>query len=229
MANTNPWKQAAAEFAASKVEDGMTVGLGTGSTAYFLIEALGKRVARGLRMVGVPTSSKTSAQAKGLGIPLSDLGAHPQLDLTIDGADEVESGSLHLVKGLGGALLREKIVAAASSRLMIIVDTSKIVTHLGTTSAIPVEVVVFGWQSTERKLHALGCTPKLRTLATGETFVTDGGNYLLDCAFGPVPDAGKLDRELNNVVGVVEHGLFLGMTSIVIVGGAEGVETLLPH
>jgi ribose 5-phosphate isomerase A len=228
MSNADRLKQAAAEFAAAQVEDGMKVGLGTGSTVYFLIEALGKRVAQGLRMVGVPTSVRTATQAKGLGISLSDLGAQPRLDLTIDGADEVESGSLNLLKGLGGALLREKIVAAASSRLMIIVDETKVVAKLGAASVIPVEVAAFGWPSTERKLKALGCIPKLRTIATGETFVTDGGNYILDCGFGPVPDVERLDRDMNSVIGVVEHGLFLGMTSVAVVGRAEGVETLLP-
>ena len=226
--NKDQLKKAAAEFAASQVEDGMKVGLGTGSTVSFFLEALGKRVAQGLRVVGVPTSIRTATQAQGLGIPLSDLGTHPRLDLTIDGADEVQSGCLNLLKGLGGALLREKIVAAASSRLMIIVDESKVVTTLGATSAIPVEVVAFGWQSTERKLKALGCAPQLRTIATGEAFLTDGGNYLLDCSFGPVSDAARLDRDLNSIVGVVEHGLFLGMTSLAVVARAEGIETLVP-
>ena len=228
MVNTNELKRAAAEVAASQVEDGMKVGLGTGSTAYYLIEALGRRVAGGLRMVGIPTSETTAQHATSVGIPVSDLGAHPQLDLTIDGADEVQPNSLHLIKGLGGALLREKIVASSSSRLIIIVDESKIVSMLGEKSALPVEVAVFGWQATQRKLSALGCTPKLRTKTNGEAFVTDGGNYILDCNFGPIPDVEKMDRELNSAVGVVEHGLFLGMTSVVLVGTAEGIKTLLP-
>jgi ribose 5-phosphate isomerase A len=203
------------------------VGLGTGSTAYFLVEALGRRVAEGLRIVGVPTSEKTAAQARGLGIPLSDLGTCPHLDLTIDGADEVQLGTLHLTKGLGGALLREKIVAAASARLIIIVDESKLVTHLGSRSAIPVEVVPFGWQSTAQKLSALGATAVLRINTDGQPFVTDGGHYIVDCSFGAIPDAAKLDRDLNQIVGLVEHGMFLGMTSLVVIGKADGVETLV--
>jgi len=226
--NADQLKQAAAEFAASLVEDGMKVGLGTGSTASFVVEALGRRVAAGLRIIGVPTSEKTGEQAKSLRIPLSDLGTHPQLDMTLDGADEVQPGSLHVLKGLGGALLREKIVAAASTRLIIVVDESKIVTTLAEKSPIPVEVVPFGWQATQAKLQALGCTPALRTNAAGEVFVTDGGNYILDCAFGPVRDPEKLDRDLNNVIGLVEHGLFLGMASSVIVGKPGGTATLFP-
>lgn len=226
--NGNQLKQAAAEFAASLVEDGMKVGLGTGSTASYVVEALGRRVAAGLRIIGVPTSEKTAEQAKSLRIPLSDLGTHPQLDLTIDGADEVQPGSLNVLKGLGGALLREKIVAAGSARLIIVVDESKIVKTLAEKSPIPVEVVPFGWPATQAKLQALGCTPALRVGATGEVFVTDGGNYIIDCAFGPVHDPEKLDRDLNNVIGLVEHGLFLGMVTSVVVAGSNGIATLLP-
>jgi ribose 5-phosphate isomerase A len=221
-------KKAAAQFAADHVQDGMKVGLGTGSTAYHLVEALGRRVAAGLRIIGVPTSERTASQASGLGIPLADLGTHPQLDLTIDGADEVATGSLNLLKGLGGALLREKIVAAASSKLIIIVDESKIVDHLGSKSVVPVEVVPFGWQSAAKRLEKLGANPVLRKNAAGEPYVTDGSHYILDCAFGPIPDAEKLDQQLNGIVGLVEHGMFLGMTSLVIIGKASGVETLRP-
>jgi ribose 5-phosphate isomerase A len=206
----------------------MKVGLGTGSTAFFLVEALGKRVAAGLRITGVPTSEKTAAQARALGIPLADLGTHPHLDLTIDGADEVQTGTLHLLKGLGGALLREKIVAAASSRLIIIVDESKLVSQLGSKSVVPVEVVSFGWQAVASRLKELGCTPVLRMDAAGP-FLTDGGHYILDCAFGPIPDASALDCALNGVVGVVEHGMFLGMTSLVVIGKPDGVTTLSPE
>jgi len=221
-------KKAAAQFAADQVQDGMKVGLGTGSTAYHLVEALGRRVAAGLRIIGVPTSERTRTQAAGLGIPLADLGQHPQLDLTIDGADEVATGSLNLLKGLGGALLREKIVAAASSKLIIIVDESKIVDHLGSKSVVPVEVVPFGWQSAAGRIEKLGATPVLRKTPAGEPYVTDGSHYILDCAFGPIPDAEKLDQQLNSIVGLVEHGMFLGMTSLVIIGKAGGIETLRP-
>jgi len=219
-------KQAAAELAAKQVQNGMIVGLGTGSTAYFLVAALGQRVkAEGLRITGVPTSEKTAAQAQSLGIPLSDLDHHPQLDLTIDGADEVERNTLNLIKGMGGALLREKIVASASTRFLIIVDESKLVDHLCSHSSLPVEVIPFGWQATERRIRALGCTPTLRQ-KDGKEFLTDGGHYILDCAFPPVSEPAELERDLNNTVGVVEHGLFLSMASEVLVAGASGVNVL---
>jgi ribose 5-phosphate isomerase A len=221
-------KQAAAEFAAGLVEDGMLVGLGTGSTAYYLVAALGKRVKAGLRITGVPTSEKTAAQARDLGIPLSDLGSHPQLDLTIDGADEVENGTLNLLKGLGGALLREKIVASASKRLIIIVDESKTVDRLGSRAPVPVEVIPFGWQAVENRLKNLGAVPVLRKNPSGETFVTDGGHYILDCTFGPIAQVDELALNLDRTVGIVEHGLFLGMASRVLIGKPAGIETLLP-
>ena len=221
-------KRAAAEFAAGLVENGMLVGLGTGSTAYHLVAALGKRVQEGLRITGVPTSEQTASQARSLGIPLSDLGEHPQLDLTIDGADEVEAGSLNLLKGLGGALLREKIVASASKRLIIIVDESKIVDRLGSRAPVPVEVIPFGWQSAATRLRDMGATPVLRKNAKGETFVTDGGHYILDCAFGPIAHVETVAENLDRTVGVVEHGLFLGMASRVLIGKPSGIETLLP-
>ena len=221
-------KQAAAEFAAGLVEDGMLVGLGTGSTAYHLVAALGRRVQEGLRITGVPTSEKTASQARALGIPLSDLGEHPQLDLTIDGADEVESGTLNLLKGLGGALLREKIVASASRRMIVIVDESKIVDRLGSRAPVPVEVIPFGWQAVEKRLKDLGAVPTLRKNPIGETFLTDGGHYILDCAFGPIAQVDTLALNLDRTVGIVEHGLFLGIASRVLIGKSTGVETLLP-
>ena len=223
------FKQAAAESAVAQVIDGMIVGLGTGSTAALAVSALGKRVQQGLRVVGIPTSEKTAEQARSLGIPLSTLAEHSEIDLTIDGADEVELGTLNLIKGHGGALLREKIVASASARLIIIVDETKLVERLGAQCAVPAEVVPFGWQATAKKLAQLGTNPSLRKRApSGEPFVTDGGHYILDCAFGAVPSPADLDRRLDSVVGVVEHGLFIGMTSQVIVGGAHGVSTLQP-
>lgn len=221
-------KQAAAEFAAGLVEDGMLVGLGTGSTAYFLVEALGKRVKQGLRITGVPTSEKTAAQARGLGIALSDLGQHPQLDVTIDGADEVELGSLNLLKGLGGALLREKIVASASKQMIVIVDESKTVDRLGSRAPVPVEVIPFGWQAVEKRLKDFGAAPTLRKNSAGETFVTDGGHYILDCVFGPIANPKELALKMDQTVGIVEHGLFLGIASRVLIGKASGIETLLP-
>ena len=222
-------KRAAADFAATLVEDGMLVGLGTGSTAYHLVAALGRRVQEGLRITGVPTSEATAAQARSLGIPLSDLGEHPQLDLTIDGADEVESGTLNLLKGLGGALLREKIVASASKKLIIIVDESKIVDRLGSRAPVPVEVIPFGWQAAEKRLRDLGATPALRKNAKGEPYVTDGSHYILDCTFGPIAQVDALALGLDRAVGIVEHGLFLGMASRVLIGKPDGIQTLLPR
>jgi ribose 5-phosphate isomerase A len=218
-------KKAAAEWAAALIEDGMVVGLGTGSTASLILEPLAARIRQGLRIVGIPTSERTAEQARALGIPLSTLADHARVDLTIDGADEVEIGTLNLIKGRGGALLREKIVASASARLVIVADESKLVERLG-RGLVPVEVVPFEWQSTARRIESLGASPALRLLPDGGAFVTDGGHYILDCAFGPISSAGSLDRELNGTVGVVEHGLFLGLTDQVGVGRTGGVEVL---
>jgi ribose 5-phosphate isomerase A len=218
-------KKAAAEWAATLVEDGMVVGLGTGSTASLILEPLAARIRQGLRIVGIPTSERTAEQARGLGIPLSTLADHPRVDLTIDGADEVEIGTLDVIKGRGGALLREKIVASASARLVIVADESKLVDRLG-RGAVPIEVVPFEWQSTARRIERLGGSPALRLRPEGGAFVTEGGHYILDCAFGPISSAGSLDGELNGIVGVVEHGLFLGLADQVVVGGAGGVEVL---
>jgi ribose 5-phosphate isomerase A len=218
-------KKAAAEWAATLVEDGMVVGLGTGSTASLILEPLAARIRQGLRIVGISTSERTAEQARGLGIPLSTLADHARVDLTIDGADEVEIGTLNVIKGRGGALLREKIVASASARLVIVADESKLVDRLG-RGAVPVEVVPFEWQSTARRIESLGASPVLRLRPDGGAFVTEGGHYILDCAFGPISSAGSLDRELNGIVGVVEHGLFLGLAEQVGVGRAGGVEVL---
>ena len=218
-------KKAAAEWAAALIEDGMVVGLGTGSTASLILEPLAARIRQGLRIVGIPTSERTAEQARTLGIPLSTLADHARVDLTIDGADEVELGTLNLIKGLGGALLREKIVATASARLVIVADESKLVERLG-RGVVPVEVVPFEWQSTARRIEGLGGRPALRVRPDGGAFVTDGGHYILDCAFGAISSAASLDRELNCIVGVVEHGLFLGVADRVVVGGAGGVEVL---
>ena len=222
-------KQKAAEAAVALVEDGMVLGLGTGSTAKLAVDVLGARVRDGLRVIGVPTSEFTAAQARGLGIPLSTIDEHPEVDLTIDGADEVETGSLHLIKGRGGALLREKIVASASRRLAIIVDESKIVDRLGSRFALPVEVIPFGWPAAARRIEILGAKITLRTGADGKTFVTDGGHYIVDCAFGPMASPADVDRELNSIVGVVEHGLFLKMATQLIVAGRDGITVLKPE
>jgi ribose 5-phosphate isomerase A len=220
-------KREAAEAAVTLVKDGMIVGLGTGSTAWFAVECVGRRVAEGLRIIAIPTSEQTAEHARRLGIPLSSLAEYHQIDLTIDGADEVERGDLNLIKGGGGALLREKIVASASKQLVIIVDETKLVDHLG-HFPLPVEVVPFGWQATARKVENLGGNPTLRVGADGKTFVTDGGHYILDCAFGPIAAPAQLESNLNSIVGVVENGLFIGLTSQVIVAGAEHVSILYP-
>src|SRR5438552_4616747 len=196
----------------------MIVGLGTGSTATLAVEAIGRRVSQGLRIIGIPTSEATAQLARELGIPVSTLGEHAQIDVTIDGADEVELCTLNLIKGHGGALLREKIVASASARLVIVVDESKLVDRLAVHDPIPVEVVPFGWQATAKRLRRLGAEPSLRRAPDGQVFLTDGGHYILDCRFAGI-DAAELERELDSVVGLVEHGLFIGMTAEVIVGG----------
>jgi ribose 5-phosphate isomerase A len=212
-------KRAAAEAAVALVEDGMAVGLGTGSTAAFAVEALARRVRMGLRVRAIPTSERTAAQARAGGIPLISFAECPRLDLTIDGADEIARGSLDLIKGLGGALLREKIVAAASDRLIIVADETKLVDRLGARAPVPVEVVAFGWETTAARLAALGVRPTARRDRSGAPFHTDGGNVILDCATGPIADAAALDRVLSAVVGVVETGLFIGMVERAIVAG----------
>ena len=221
-------KREAAEAAAQLVESGMVVGLGTGSTAKLAVEALGRRVQQGLHIVGIPTSEFTARQARSVGIRVSSLAEHAEIDMTIDGADEIQRGTLDLIKGHGGALLREKVVASASKRLVIIADESKLVDQLGTKFALPVEVVPFGWQAAERKLRELGSNTVLRPGADEKPFVTDGGNFILDCTFSPIADPAALDLRLNNVVGVVEHGLFLKMTAQAIVASQDGVKVLFP-
>jgi ribose 5-phosphate isomerase A len=219
-------KQEAALRAVEFVEDGMTVGLGTGSTAYFVVEGLGARVKQGLKIVGIPTSERTATQARSLGIPLATFAEHPGIDLTIDGADEVEQHSLNLIKGLGGALLREKIVAAASRRLVIVVDQEKLVDQLGDHTPVPIEVVQFGWQATAAKLTQLGAEPVLRHAHEDHPFITDGGNYTLDCRFPRITDAKKLERDIISIVGVVDCGLFIGRASAVVVAATDGIHVL---
>ena len=219
-------KQIAAHAAAALLQDGMIVGLGSGSTARFAVAAIGARVKEGLRIIGIPTSEQTAEQARGLGIPLSTLGEYSQIDVNIDGADEVELGTLNLIKGGGGNHLREKIVATASSRFVVVVDQSKVVSRLGAHAKVPVEVAQFGWQATARILAKLQGSPTLRRSSGGDPFVTDGGNYILDCEFGEIESPTVLQRELDSVVGVVEHGLFIGLASRVLVGTPEGVTVI---
>jgi ribose 5-phosphate isomerase A len=228
MPDQDAWKKAAAEAAAKKVESGMVLGLGTGSTAAFLVRALAQRVAaEGLRLQGIPTSEHTADLARSLNVPLTSFAEHIHIDLTIDGADEVEPGTLFLIKGLGGALLREKIVAAASERMIVIADETKVVERLGSKSPVPVEVVRFGWQTTEARLQRIGAKTTLRPGRDGKPLVTDSGNYIIDCAFGAMADPKETAHHLDHVVGVVEHGLFLGIASEALVGGPEGVRTLV--
>jgi ribose 5-phosphate isomerase A len=222
----NLLKIAAAESAVAQVTDGLIVGLGSGSTAALALNALGRRVLEGLRIVGIPTSERTAAQARALGIPLSNLEDHPQVDITIDGADEVEQEHLDLIKGRGGALLREKIIASASKKLVIIVHSDKLVSRLGVKEPVPIEIVPFGWQAAARRLSTLGAKPFLRRDPDGAPYRTDGGNYIVDCAFETIDSAESLAREIDHVVGVVEHGLFVGLTSEVHVAGAGGVRIL---
>jgi ribose 5-phosphate isomerase A len=218
-------KRAAALRAVAEVEDGMVVGLGSGSTAAFALAGLAARVAGGLQIVGIPTSEATAVLARRLGIPLASFDIHQRIDLTIDGADQVERGTLNLIKGLGGALLREKIVAAASARLVVAVDESKLVDRLGDRTALPVEIVPFGWQTTIDRLTGLGCAPQLRR-TNGRPFTTDGGNHIADCALGAIPDPAALEARLSAVVGVIETGLFIGMASTIMVGRPAGVEIM---
>jgi ribose 5-phosphate isomerase A len=219
-------KEKAAAAAAERLEDGMIVGLGSGTTATLATDAIGRRVKQGLRITGIPTSDQTAAQAAALGIPLATFADYSKIDVAIDGADEVELGSLNLIKGGGGNQLREKIVAVASARFIIVVDDGKLVQRLGSRFKLPVEVAQFGWQSTARKLTELKANPGLRLTKDGKPFVTDGGNYILDCAVGPIAEASALEAQLNAVVGVVEHGLFLNMATEVLVGTPEGVNSL---
>ncbi len=221
------WKKAAAEAAAKLVDNGMVVGLGTGSTTAFLVCALGRRVAKeNLRIVGIPTSERTAEHARTLNIPLTTFAEHRHIDLTIDGADEIEPRTLGLIKGHGGALLREKIVAAASSRMIVIGDETKIVERLGVRESVPVEVVSFGWQVTLRRLEKLGASAILRSGSDKKTFVTDGGNYIIDCKFDGITNAKELAHHLDHIVGAIENGLFLGLASQAIVGGRDGVKIL---
>ena len=223
-------KRLAAAKAADLVRPGMRLGLGTGSTARHLVDFVGAKVRAGMDLVCVPTSEATRAQALALGITLTTLDDTPELDLTVDGADEFDP-ALNLVKGGGGALLREKIVAAASARMIVITDRSKQVDRLG-RFPLPVEVVPFGLEATRRLITKVagqvGCMGaiRLRHDAAGHVFVTDGGHYILDCAFGAIPDVAGLAAGLVSVPGVVEHGLFIGLANAIIVADAAGVEIM---
>ncbi|MFZ0402943.1 MAG: ribose-5-phosphate isomerase RpiA [Pseudolabrys sp.] len=226
--NADAQKRAAAARAVEFVRPGMRLGLGTGSTARHFVELVGERVRSGLNIVAVPTSETTSADAKRCGITLTTLDQTPELDLTVDGADEI-GPDLCLIKGGGGALLREKIVAAASARMIVIADRSKLVSTLG-QFPLPIEVVSFGLAATQRAIEkAIGAIQRpgpltLRRGKDGHAFVTDGGHWILDAALGRVDDPAALAHALSGVPGVMEHGLFIGLAHMAIVGGPDGVE-----
>ena len=222
-------KEAAAEAAVARVRDGMVVGLGTGSTAAYALKALGRRIGQGLRIRAVPSSKWAESLAREVGIPLLTFADVDRLDVTLDGTDEFDPG-LALIKGGGGALFREKIVAAASDRLWILADSSKRVPVLG-RFPLPVEVNPFGWQVAARRIGELGARVKLRqTGAAGAAaagpFVSDNGGYILDCAFGSIPDPAGLEAALRRIVGVMETGLFVGLAETVFVAEGETVREL---
>lgn len=212
-------KQLAAEKAVEYVEDGMKVGLGTGSTAYWAIRKLGERVQQGLKITAVATSRASEEQARELGIPLVAFGDVDHPDLTIDGADELD-GQLQLIKGGGGALLREKIVAMGSTRMIVVADESKAVETLG-KFPLPVEIVPFAWEWTVAELAKLGCKPELRR-SGDELYKTDNGNYIADCGFEAIASAPELAKSLQGIPGVVEHGLFIGIADLAIIGKNDG-------
>ncbi|MBB2970545.1 ribose-5-phosphate isomerase RpiA [Mesorhizobium sp. RMAD-H1] len=219
----------AAAVALTHVRDGMRLGIGSGSTAEEFVRLLAEKVAGGLQIIGVPTSERTAKLCRELGVPLTTLDEMPELDLAIDGTDEVD-GALSLIKGGGGALLREKIVAAASQKMVVIADETKVVETLG-RFPLPIEVNRFGLAATRiavsRAAADLGLAgPVTLRLKDGEPFVTDGGHYILDASFGRIPDTRALSSALHAIPGVVEHGLFLGLASAAIIAGAGGIRTM---
>lgn len=220
MQGTSPLERIGAQ-AAGEVKPGTVVGLGTGSTATAFVRALGERVAGGLRIVGVPTSVETETLARGLGIPLTTLNAVDSIDLCVDGADEI-APDLSIIKGRGGALLFEKLVARRADRYLIIASDEKLVDRLGTRLPLPVEIVPMGWKHTARELERLGLVPELRTRDDGEPYLTDGGHYIVDCITGGVQDPRALATRIKLITGVVEHGLFIDMADLAMTVDAEG-------
>jgi ribose 5-phosphate isomerase A len=218
-------KREAGEYAAGFVKSGMVVGLGHGSTAIWAVRKLAAMLQSGIvhEIVAIPCSGEIEAEAKRLHIPLTDFQRHPVIDLTIDGADEVDP-QFNLIKGGGGALLREKIVAQASEREIIVIDESKLSQALGTLFAVPVEVIPFGWPSQIRTLEKWGATVKLRETSPGQVFRTDQGNYILDCRFPPLENPHELANRLNGLATIVEHGLFLDITTDLIISRPSGIE-----
>ncbi len=217
-------KELAGRAAAELVRDGNVVGLGTGSTSYFAVIALGERVKAGLKIVGIPTSNATAELARKVGVPLTTLDEHPEIDITIDGADELDP-QLNLIKGGGGALLREKVVASASKKMIVVADASKLVPALG-KFPLPVEFVSFARTVVENKIKSLGATVKLRANQDGGTYLTDNGNPILDCSFGIIKDPATLARTLGSIPGVVEHGLFIGLATLALIGKEGSVQEI---
>jgi ribose 5-phosphate isomerase A len=225
MSMQDEQKRQAGVAAAELVTPGMRLGLGSGSTVYFFLEELGRRVRDGLQASGVPTSERTAALARQFGIPLVTFDEVQELDLAVDGADEVDP-ALNLIKGHGGALLREKIIALAARRLVIVVDGSKVSSALGIHMTLPVEVLPFATVLASSRLKQLGARPDPRLDSTGKPFVTDNGNWILDCALDPIGEPGRLEADINRVPGVMDNGLFVGLADQVIVARADGIERL---
>jgi len=227
MTEVERWKKEAAEAAVELVRPGMVIGLGHGSTARYALLKIAELLRTGKlwEIKGVPCSKKVEEEAKALGIPLTTLEEHPELDLTIDGADEIDP-KLNVIKGGGGAMLREKIVAQATRYEVIVADDTKFSPKLGTRAPVPVEVLPFGWRTHVRFLESLGARVSLRVNADGTPFLTDQGNYVLDCYFGPIQDVDGLAKELDLRAGIVGHGLFVGLVDEVFLAGPSGVRRL---
>jgi ribose 5-phosphate isomerase A len=227
MHEVERWKREAAEAAVELVRPGMILGLGHGSTARYALLKIAELLRAGKLwdIQGVPCSKKVEEEARALGIPLTTLEDHPELDLTIDGADEIDP-KLNVIKGGGGAMLREKIVAQATKYQVIVADETKLSPRLGTKATVPVEVLPFGWRTQVQFLEGLGAQVKLRLNPDGSPFLTDQGNYVLDCNFGPIADAEALARELGRRAGILGHGLFLGLVDEVFVAGPSGLRRL---
>lgn len=218
-------KAAAARRAVAEIEAGMIVGLGSGSTVAHAIAALGERVGAGLAVAAIPSSEHSAILARRAGVPLTSFAAHRRVDLAIDGADQIERGTLHLVKGAGGALWREKIIAASSARFIVIADATKLVDRLGGKTPLPVAIARFAHETVLARLADAGYAPRLRR-AAGEPFVTDDDNHIADCAIAEIVDPAALEARLAAIIGVVESGLFVGLASQAFIGRADGVEII---
>lgn len=216
-------KKAAGEKAAEYVEDGMIIGLGSGSTVYWTLKKMGELVAQGMDIKGIPSSKRTEGWARDFHIPLTDFSKVGKLDLAIDGADEIDPG-FNLIKGGGGSLVREKIVDAHSKKLIIVADESKMVPQLG-KFPLPVEILPFGWELAAEKIAAIGGSPRLR-MDEGKPFISNNGNYIVDCDFKTIPDPEELHHQLKQMLGVVETGLFLGMTDTIIIASQTDVKVI---